>query len=39
MKTKNIIMMLAALPMVAGLAGCKSDDDMSVKSANEMLIV
>ena len=32
-------MILAALPLIAGLAGCKSDDDMSVKSANEMLIV
>ena len=39
MKTKNIIMILAALPVVAGLAGCKSDDELSAKPANETLIV
>ena len=39
MKTKNIIMILAALPLVAGLTGCKSDDELSAKPANETLIV
>lgn len=39
MKTKNIIMILAALPLVAGLTGCKSDDETTAKPANETLIV
>ena len=32
-------MILAALPLVAGLTGCKSDDELSAKPANETLIV
>ena len=32
-------MILAALPLVAGLTGCKSDDETTAKPANETLIV
>lgn len=39
MKTKNIIAILAALPMLAGLAGCKSDDQPEAKPAKEILMV
>ena len=39
MKTKNIIMILAALPLLAGLTGCKSDDETTARPANETLIV
>ena len=39
MKTKNIIIMLAALPLVAGFTGCKSDDETSARPAKETLIV
>ena len=39
MKTKNIIAILAALPMLAGLAGCKSDEETEAKPAKEILIV
>lgn len=39
MKTKNIIAILVALPMMAGLTGCKSDDELTAKPAKEMLRV
>ena len=39
MKTRNIIAILAALPIVAGFTGCKSDEDLSAKPAKETLIV
>ena len=39
MKTKNIIAILAALPIVAGLTGCKSDEETEAKPAKEILIV
>ena len=39
MKTKNIIAILAALPMLAGLVGCKSDDQPEAKPAKEILMV
>ena len=39
MKTKNIIAILVALPIVAGLTGCKSDDELTAKPAKEMLRV
>ena len=39
MKTKNIIAILAALPIVAGFTGCKSDDETEAKPAKEILIV
>lgn len=39
MKTRNIIAILAALPIVAGLTGCKSDEELEAKPANEILIV
>lgn len=39
MKTRNIIAILAALPIVAGLTGCKSDDELTAKPAKEMLRV
>ena len=32
-------MILAALPLMAGLTGCKSDDESSARPANETLIV
>lgn len=39
MKTRNIIAILAALPIVAGLVSCKSDDELTAKPAKEMLRV
>lgn len=39
MKTKNIIMILAALPLLAGLTGCKSDEETTARPAKETLIV
>lgn len=39
MKTRNIIAILAALPIVAGLTGCKSDEELDAKPAKEILIV
>lgn len=39
MKTRNIIAILAALPIMAGFTGCKSDDELSAKPAKEMLQV
>ena len=39
MKTKNIIAILAALPIVAGFTGCKSDEEMTAKPAKEILMV
>jgi len=39
MKTKNIIALLIALPLMAGLTGCKSDDELTAKPAKEMLRV
>ena len=39
MKTKNLIAILAALPILAGLVGCKSDDQPEAKPAKEILMV
>ncbi len=39
MKTRNIIAILAALPLVAGFIGCKSDEETGAKPAKEILIV
>lgn len=39
MKTKNIVAILAALPIMAGLVGCKSDDQPEAKPAKEILMV
>ena len=39
MKTRNIIAILAALPIVAGFTGCKSDEETEAKPAKEILIV
>lgn len=39
MKTKLYITLLAALPLVAGLTGCKSEDETEAKPAKEMLRV
>ena len=39
MKTKNIIAIMAALPIMAGLGGCKSDDELTAKPAKEILRV
>lgn len=39
MKTRNIIAILAALPIMAGFTGCKSDDELTAKPAKEMLRV
>jgi len=39
MKTKNIIAILAALPIMAGFVGCKSDDQPEAKPAKEILMV
>ena len=39
MKTRNIIAILAALPLVAGFTGCKSDEETDAKPAKEILIV
>ena len=39
MKTRNIIAILAALPIMAGFVSCKSDEDLSAKPAKETLIV
>lgn len=39
MKTRNIIAILAALPLVAGFTGCKSDEETEAKPAKEILIV
>ena len=39
MKTRNIIAILAALPLVAGFTGCKSDDETEAKPAKEILRV
>lgn len=39
MKTRNIIAILAALPLLAGIVSCKSDEDLSAKPAKEILMV
>ena len=39
MKTKNIIAILAALPIMAGFSSCKSEDELTAKPAKEMLRV
>lgn len=39
MKTRNIIAIFAVLPIVAGMTGCKSDDELTAKPANEILMV
>ena len=39
MKTRNIIALLAALPIIAGFTGCKSDDETEAKPAKEILRV
>ena len=39
MKTRNIIAILAALPIVAGMTGCKSDEELTAKPAKEILLV
>lgn len=39
MKTRNIIAILATLPLVAGFTGCKSDEETEAKPAKEILIV
>lgn len=39
MKTRNIIAILAALPIMAGFTGCKSDDELSAVASKDMLIV
>lgn len=39
MKTRNTIAILAALAVMAGLTGCKSDDELTAKPAKEMLRV
>ena len=39
MKTKNIIAILAALPLMAGFTGCSSDDELTAKPAKEILRV
>lgn len=39
MKTRNIIAIFAALPIMAGMTGCKSDEELTAKPANEILIV
>jgi len=39
MKTRNIFAILALLPLVAGLTGCKSDEETTAKPAKEMLRV
>ena len=39
MKTRNIIAILAALPIIAGFTGCKSDEELSAKPAKEVLVV
>ena len=39
MKTKIFFTILAALPLVAGLSGCKSDDETQAKPAKEILKV
>lgn len=39
MKTKNIIAILVALPIMAGFSGCKSEDELTAKPAKEMLRV
>ena len=39
MKTKIFITILASLPLVAGLTGCKSDDETQAKPAKEILKV
>lgn len=39
MKTKIFFTILAALPLVAGLSGCKSDDETQAKPAKEFLKV
>lgn len=39
MKTKNIIAILAALPIMAGLVACKSEDELGAKPAKERLRV
>ena len=39
MKTKIFFTILAALPLVAGLTGCKSDDENQAKPAKEILKV
>ena len=39
MKTRNIIAILATLPIVAGFTGCKSDEELTAKPAKEVLVV
>ena len=38
MKTRNIIAILAALPIVAGLTGCKSDEELTAKPAKLLTV-
>ncbi|MBQ9678864.1 MAG: BACON domain-containing protein [Prevotella sp.] len=39
MKTRNIIAIIAALPIMAGMTGCKSDEELTAKPAKEILLV
>jgi hypothetical protein len=39
MKTRNIITILAVLSLITGMTGCKSDEELTAKPANEILIV
>lgn len=39
MKTKILFSILVALPLVAGLTGCKSDDETTARPAKERLMV
>ena len=39
MKTKILLSILVALPLVAGLTGCKSDDETTARPAKERLMV
>lgn len=39
MKTRNIIAIMAALPIMAGMTGCKSDEELAAKPAKEILLV
>lgn len=39
MKTRNIFALLAALTLVAGFTGCKSEEELEAKPAKEILMV
>ena len=39
MKTRNIFAIFIALPLLAGLVGCKSEDELTAKPAKEILRV